>query len=64
MEALGLALSPDVVHDPLTATDKFLADPTHSLITGIPNNDSPEAEAVFDTLAACVESHLPALPEA
>lgn len=61
MAELGLNCSPDVVHDPLTATDMFPADPTHCLITGIPNNDSPEAEAVFDALAACVESHVPAL---
>jgi hypothetical protein len=64
MEALGFDQCAEVVHDPLDATDQWPADPTHALIAGIPNNESPEAEAVFDSLAACVESHLPALTEA
>ena len=62
MEALGLNQTAVVVHDPLDATDKWPADPTHALIAGIPNNDSPEAEAVYDCIAACVERHVSAMP--
>lgn len=62
IRASGLNLSPDVVWDPLEANAQYPLDLTHSLIVGIPFDDSPEAEAVRDLLAAAVVRVMPALP--
>jgi hypothetical protein len=49
------------VQDPLPATDTFAADDSHGLIIGVPEDgDSPEAEAVGDLIASCVERTFPA----
>lgn len=66
MDALGLTLSPDVIHDPLGADagQAWVADPTHALVIGIPDSDSPQAEAVFDAIAGCVQGYVAALNDA
>lgn len=48
----GLALS--FVHDPLEADGAHSADPSHSLIHGVPVQDSPEAALVKDLIADCI----------
>lgn len=58
---LGLGGDPDVIHDPMEASDAHpLADETHWLIMGIPHDDSPTALAVRASLATIVIETLPA----
>jgi hypothetical protein len=42
------------VHDPLDADGHYPADPSHSLILGVPVQNSPEAALVKDLMADCV----------
>jgi hypothetical protein len=46
--------------DPLEATEKYLADPSHALIIGMPDHRSPEAALLRDLLAKCVVAIHPA----
>ena len=50
-----------IVHDPLTETGNFDADPSHSLITGLPPGDSDHAMLIGDLIADCVIAMHPAL---
>ena len=54
----NLALS--FVHDPLEVEGDYRADPSHSLIKGLPVNDGPEAELVKDLLVDCIQARYPA----
>lgn len=42
------------VRDPLRETDRFPEDPSHSLITGLPAEDSLEADRIAELIAECV----------
>ena len=57
--AVGSRIS--VVHDPLPVAGAFVADPAHSLLTGLPTGDSPEAEALGDLIAECIGERFPAV---
>lgn len=60
-EPNGLVISFE--HDPLEADDKHRADPSHSLIRGVPVQDTPEATLVKDLIAECIVPPLyPAVP--
>lgn len=48
------------VHDPLGAEEAFPADPSHSLVIGLPTTDGPEAELVKDLLVDCIKDRFPA----
>jgi hypothetical protein len=48
----GLVLS--FVHDPLDASATHPPDPSHSLIYGVPVQDTPEATLVKDLIADCI----------
>jgi hypothetical protein len=48
----GLALA--FLHDPLSAEGTFAPDPSHSLIKGMPAQDTPGAALVKDLIAECV----------
>lgn len=51
------------VHDPLPAEDKHAADPSHSLITGAPVENAPDADLLGDLIARCVVAPVfPAVP--
>jgi hypothetical protein len=57
----GLMLS--FVHDPLGVEGTHPADPSHTLIKGIPVQDTPEAALVKDLIAGCVLKPIyPAVP--
>jgi hypothetical protein len=57
----GLILS--FAQDPLDADDNYPADPSHSLIRGVPVQDTPEAALVKDLIADCIIPPLfPAVP--
>jgi hypothetical protein len=48
----GLVLS--FVHAPLDSEGTYPADPSHSLIKGVPAQDTPEAALIKDLIANCV----------
>jgi hypothetical protein len=50
-----------IVHDPLEPEDGYpLPDPSHALITGLPNRDDPKAQLIGDLIARQVQSlHTP-----
>lgn len=51
------------MHDPLNAEGEHMDDPSHSLIHGVPVQDTPEAALVKDLIADCVLNPLfPAVP--
>lgn len=54
----NLALS--FVHDPLEAEGQHRADPSHSLIRGVPTSDGADAELVKDLLVDCIQARFPA----
>jgi hypothetical protein len=57
------SLTLSFVHDPLDANSTYPADPSHSLINGIPTQDTPEAALVKDLIAECILAPLfPAVP--
>lgn len=41
-------------HDPLEENGKYPPDPSHSLVKGVPVQDTPEATLVKDLIADCV----------
>ena len=43
------------VHDPQPAGVHYKADPSHSLIQGLPPNESPEATLVADLITECIQ---------
>lgn len=51
----GLAVHPEFVEDPLPATAKFQADPSHAEIAGLPPPESDHAMLIGDLIADCVE---------
>lgn len=51
----------DVVRDPLPATADYEEDPSHSLITGLPDALDERAGLIGDMIACCVEKTYPAL---
>lgn len=52
------------IHKPLDAIDEYLADPSHSEITGLPPGNSPEeAEKIGDMIAKCIKTMHPAVIE-
>lgn len=52
-----------MLHDPLEATDRFGADPSHAEIVGLPPGNSDEAALVGDLIAECVVDMHPAITE-
>jgi hypothetical protein len=49
-----------IIEDPLGETEVYPADDSHALIVGIPDDgDSPEAEAIGDLIASCIETVIP-----
>jgi hypothetical protein len=48
----GVVLS--FVHDPLDANETYQTDPSHSLIHGVPVQDTPESALVKDLIADCI----------
>ena len=50
-----------VVHDPVEATERAEADPSHAEIIGLPPGDSDQAQLVGDLIAACVIELHPAV---
>ena len=52
-----------IVHDPLEEAEGFAADPSHSLVAGLPPADSDEAMLVGDMIAECVTAMHPAIVE-
>lgn len=52
-----------VVHDPLAATERFDADPSHAEIVGLPSGDSDQAALIGDLVAECVIDTHPAISE-
>jgi hypothetical protein len=51
------------VKDPLAADDRYLADPSHSLMIGLPPGDTPEAELIGDMIAECIVATHPAIAD-
>lgn len=51
-----------VVYDPLDAEGEWAADPSHALMTNVPDADDPEGELVGDLIANCVLESFPARP--
>lgn len=51
----SLKVNLGISEDPLPATAKFVADPSHSKITGLPPEDNENALLVGDLIADCVE---------
>jgi len=51
----GFQINPSICEAPLTATDGFEADPSHSEFTGLPTADSDRAMLVGDLIADCVK---------
>lgn len=49
-----------VIHDPLDAEGEWVADPSHALLTNVPDADDPEGELVGDLIANCVLESFPA----
>jgi hypothetical protein len=49
------------VQDPLESNEDFAADPSHSLISGLPAGNTPEAELIGDMIAECVIGAHPAI---
>lgn len=52
-----------IVHDPLEAAEGFVADASHSQITGLPPADTDEATLMGDMIAECVTAMHPAVSE-
>jgi hypothetical protein len=50
-----------IVHDPLQEDGTFVEDGAHSIISGLPPGDSPEAEAIGDLIAECIDERYPAI---
>ncbi len=49
-----------VVQDPLEAEDGYPSDPSHALMTNVPDENDPEGERVGDLIAECVLNTFPA----
>lgn len=49
-----------VIHDPLEAENGHPPDPSHALMTNVPDEDDPEGERVGDLIAECVCDTFPA----
>lgn len=49
-----------VIHDPLNPQDDYPADPSHALMTNVPDDNDPEGELVGDLIAQCVLEIFPA----
>ena len=49
------------IEDPLPPSGNFEADPSHSLIVGLPAGNTPEAELIGDMIAECITSKHPAV---
>ena len=52
-----------VIHTPLDAEEKFPADPSHSEITGLPSDNSEQADLIAEMIAKCVCDLHPAIAE-
>lgn len=52
-----------VIHTPLDAEEEFPADPSHSEITGLPSDNSEQADLVAEMIAKCVCALHPAIAE-
>ncbi len=50
------------VNIPLSATDIYEPDPSHSEIAGLPSGDSPEGALIGDMIAECITRIHPAAP--
>ena len=51
-----------VIHDPLEAENVHPPDPSHALMTNVPDENDPEGERVGDLIAQCVCGTFPARP--
>ena len=49
-----------IIHDPLDPENGRIADPSHALMTNVPDEDDPEGELVGDLIANCVLESFPA----
>ena len=49
-----------VIHDPLDAEEGWIADPSHALMTNVPDEDHPDGELVGDLIAKRVLEPFPA----
>jgi hypothetical protein len=49
-----------VIEDPLDAEDDKPADPSHALMTNVPDENDPQGELVGDLIAQCVLNVFPA----
>ena len=58
----GAGRNLDFLHDPQEARPPFEPDPSHSLIAGLPAEDSPEAMLVADMISECMLELHPAIP--
>ncbi len=52
-----------VIHTPLDAEEEFQADPSHSEITGLPSDNSEQADLIAEMIAKCVCDLHPAIAE-
>jgi hypothetical protein len=51
------------VHDPLAAEGRYLEDPSHALMKGVPRLDTPEGELVKDLFLDCIVDQWDAIPD-
>ena len=49
-----------IIHDPLDPENGWIADPSHALMTNVPDEDDPEGELIGDLIANCVLESFPA----
>ena len=49
-----------IVNRPLSADEKYKADPSHSELVGLPPSETDEAELIGDMIAECVTTVHPA----
>lgn len=50
----------EIIHDPLDAQGDWLPDPSHALMTNVPDENDPEGELIGDLIALCVLESFPA----
>ena len=50
-----------VLHDPLDPEDSMPADPSHAIMTNVPDENDPEGELIGDLIAECIIDVFPAV---
>lgn len=52
-----------VIHDPLESEERYpLPDPSHALVTNIPDENDPQGELIGDLIRQCILDVFPARP--